>query len=158
MAEVWFLFLSVAYSKTNAGALPQPPGFTALVSRERLAAASVTIPHLDLIRNWQSQRQFISTPRQNSLALRQNSPALRQNSSALRQVGPALRQNNSAPRQNGPAPRQNRPALRQHSPAIYRRFTVAPTIGCWFAAVNTCFVSHFSLASESTSRAREVTF
>ena len=42
MAEVWFLFLSAAYSKTNAGALPQTPGFNALVSRERLAA----LPHL----------------------------------------------------------------------------------------------------------------
>ena len=42
MAEVWFLFLSAAYSKTNAGALPQTPGFSALVSRERLAA----LPHL----------------------------------------------------------------------------------------------------------------
>ena len=42
MAEVWFLFLSAAYSKTNAGALPQTPGFRALVSRERLVA----LPHI----------------------------------------------------------------------------------------------------------------
>ena len=40
MAEVWFLFLSVAYSKTDAGALPQTPGFNAFVSRERLPAAA----------------------------------------------------------------------------------------------------------------------